>query len=190
MALFQYSAKNTVITANLNPAAGIGKSHTFIGYGEDEFFSIELDDDDYTTVVGADGLVVRSFKPNPVATATLTLMHTSPSNAVLTHLRNMDKEIIGAGVFTLQLTVPPVATNAAVSGAITSILGAPFTSLTATAYVSKLANYQYSKEVGERAWTLTLVDCIFEKDIANIALNVANSTYNSVKQVGVLAGVL
>lgn len=176
MALFQYSAKNVIITITPNPLSGM-KPHTVLGFGEDEFFTLELSEDDYVTVVGADGTVVRSLKPNPVSTATLTLQQTSTSNLILTRLRNLDKEVMGGGVFGITVSTPAIATG--LLDATSLPIGSPFDTISCqTAYVSKMSNYEYAKESGERAWSLTLIDAKFEggnllESIVNLVGDVA-----------------
>jgi len=160
MALFQYSARN--VTIKIKPINPLYKPFSVVGFGEGEFLTVELADDDYTTVSGADGLVVRSFKPNPIGNCSLTLQQTSPSNDALTFLRNKDKEIIGAGIFTLEVIVPPITNDVTQIAGIRSGLS---TVITATGYISKIANYTYGKESGERQWGITLVNPVFEQDV-------------------------
>jgi hypothetical protein len=163
--LFQYSAANTLISLSgfgvqLTQRFG-SASHTITGYGEDTFLEIEVSDDAFVTKVGADGTVVRSGIENPLATATLSLQQTSPSNLVLEYLHQLDKEILGAGVVTFTVEIPSIKSDFIQSGFGT---GVPFTG---TAYVKKTASYSYGKESGERSWVLDVVNPVIEKSVLN-----------------------
>jgi len=157
--IFQYSAKTTKIviepiatTALAQLGLTLPTAHTVAGFGEDEFLTIELADDDYTAISGADGYISRSALPNPLGTSTLTLMQNSPSNIILEALREADKLIVGAGLFKLSVTVPEFKNGAVVSGFGTG------ETLTATAWITKMADYNFGKETGERAWVLQVAE--------------------------------
>lgn len=66
-------------------------SHIVDGYAEDSFISVELGGDGTTTVVGADGEIVRSIDPSDMYTIKLTLLQTSPTNNFLYKQYERDK---------------------------------------------------------------------------------------------------
>lgn len=69
------------------------------GYADGEFVRIERDTDDFQDVVGTDGEVSRARSSDLRATVTIILMQTSPSNALLSALRQADLDNPGgAGV--------------------------------------------------------------------------------------------
>jgi len=180
--LFQYSAKTTIITLTpiaLSALTSLGiampASHTLAGFGEDEFLTIEMSDDDVTTVAGADGYVVRSSLPNVIGSGTLTLQQTSPSNLILEAYREADKQVFGAGIFQMEVTVPTFKNGAVISG-----FGKGETMI-ATAYVTKMADYKFGKESGERAWGITVVDPLFKNSKIAGDLATIGSIMNSVQ---------
>ena len=160
--LFQYSAKNTIITISPQITLGIPE-YVVTGYAENDFASLTLSEDDWATTAGADGLVVRSFHPNPISTMTLTLQQTSPANTFLSYLRNIDKQVIGSGVFAIKIQTPAAAAGLNQNG-----FGTGNTMSCSTAYVSKMADLGYAKDSGDRAWSITLVNAVFEGNIASI----------------------
>lgn len=69
------------------------------GYADGEFIKIERDSDSFTDVAGTGGGVARAKQHDKRATCTLTLLQTSPMNAVLSTLAKLDDETDGgAGV--------------------------------------------------------------------------------------------
>lgn len=69
------------------------------GFAEDTFLEIEYLSPAFVTVVGADGDVTRSKTNDRRAKIRLTLMQTSPENAKLSAMHNLDlKASNGAGV--------------------------------------------------------------------------------------------
>ncbi len=56
------------------------------GFADGTFVSVEKDEDNFETYVGAQGEVGRSRNANPVGTITVNLQNVSPSNAVLNRL--------------------------------------------------------------------------------------------------------
>lgn len=115
-----------------------------VGKGADTFISIEVADDDWTESVGADGSVVRSLKANNLATATLTLQQTSPINDFLSGKLFADRQLPGAGLFSLTVK---------------DLLGTS-TFFSGTAYVKKQATMEFAHESTEREWTISLVDFV------------------------------
>lgn len=74
------------------------------GYAEDEFLTIDYDNDAFTDMVGADGEVTRSKTNDKRATITLKLMSSSAGNAALSSLHNLDRNTPnGAGVGALSI---------------------------------------------------------------------------------------
>lgn len=65
------------------------------GYAPDSFISIEQVEDTFSMAQGADGYATRARTSNRNATATITLLASSPSNDVLTAAYNKD---VKAGV--------------------------------------------------------------------------------------------
>lgn len=175
--VYQYSARSTnIVVKPFSPMVeGLTRDRDYKiqGYGEDEFLTITLEDDDFTTTSGADGLVVRSFNPNPVATATLTLQQTSESNFIFEQLRQSDRLILGSGMFNLSVVVPIVKSGLANVG-----LGAS-TTVSAIAWVEKQADYSFGKESGERAWTLKLANPQYEGSLAAQLANIGATVFNA-----------
>lgn len=67
------------------------------GYADGTFITVERDEDAFTKQIGTDGEVTRSKSNNKTGNATLTLMQTSASNALLSALHALD-ELSGNGV--------------------------------------------------------------------------------------------
>lgn len=108
------------------------------GYSEGTFITVEREEDAFTKIVGADGIVTRSKNANRSGMVTLTLKASSPSNDVLSALATQD-EIDGTGVRAFI-----VKDN---SG----------TSLHAgKGWVRKKPNAEYAKEVSDREWTFDI----------------------------------
>ena len=69
------------------------------GFADGTFVELEQDSDDFVDVAGTDGDVTRSKTNDRRATITLTLMSSSPANALLSALNNIDRRAgNGAGV--------------------------------------------------------------------------------------------
>lgn len=75
------------------------------GGGENDFLSIERDEDAFTKVIGADGEAVRSKTNNLGGRVMLTLRVTSPINGILQGMALIDEET-GAVVVPLNILVP------------------------------------------------------------------------------------
>jgi len=65
--------------------------NTIVGYAPGTFIEFEANEDEWTTVVGADGKTCRVKSNNLTAQFRVTLMQTSPSNDILSALRNADR---------------------------------------------------------------------------------------------------
>lgn len=69
------------------------------GWAEGEMINVDRETDDFDDVCGTDGEVTRSMSNDNRATITIRLMQTSPTNALLSILRTLDKSTPnGAGV--------------------------------------------------------------------------------------------
>ena len=101
------------------------------GFGEDAMVSIEWDSDITTDKVGVDGEVTASKTNDRRATATITLMESSPSNAVLTGFFLARKAEDG------------------ISGE--TVIGPE-------AWVLKAPSVEKGKEAGEREWSIRIAD--------------------------------
>ncbi len=69
-----YDPKNVVVTVD---------GTVLTGYAEGTFVTCEKEEDNYTTVVGADGTTTRARVNNNIGNITVTLKSTSPSNRFL-----------------------------------------------------------------------------------------------------------
>ena len=148
--LYTYSAKAVVMVIGGAPVSGLGP---------DEFFTCEVNDDDWAEVEGADGIVVRSLMPNTVANGTITLQQSSPFNQVLTSMRNRDTGrangfSVGSGVTNFYIKDP--------------LSGEKLTA--AVMYVKKETTTSYAKNSGNREWAITLIDPIFSVNEANLII--------------------
>ena len=113
------------------------------GFGEDAMVSIEWDSDITTDKVGVDGEVTASKTNDRRATATITLMESSPSNAVLTGFflaRKAGGDAIG---------VVPFFMEDGISGE--TVIGPE-------AWVLKAPSVEKGKEAGEREWSIRIAD--------------------------------
>jgi hypothetical protein len=112
------------------------------GFADGEGFSLELDDDLFQKVTGADGDTARARRHGLSGSAKITLLQTSPSNDILTGFAVADI-VNNAGVVPLMVK---------------DLLGTT-TAFAAYAWVKKPAPLSAGKEVGNREWML---------DIANV----------------------
>jgi len=107
------------------------------GFAAGTYVSIEQDEASFETVVGADGEVARARRAARTGTMTLTLMHTSIANAILTGLHASD-------------VIFPVlvkdGANVVVSG---------------EAWVEMPAAFERGVEVGDSEWTIKLAKVSF-----------------------------
>ena len=111
------------------------------GFADGTFISVERDEDAFSKVSGADGIVSRAKSNNSMGTLTLTLAQTSPSNDVLSALATLD-ELTNAGIFPII-----VKDNSGRSIHFSS-----------NAWVKKVPAAGYAKEVGNREWIFDLAD--------------------------------
>lgn len=108
------------------------------GFADGTFVNISFDEDQYTKTVGADGEVSRSKSNNNTATVALTLKQTSSSNDALSALYMADR-LNNAGA--VPFMVKEIGTGRTLCFA-------------QAAWVQKLPDVGYSKDVEDRAWTL------------------------------------
>lgn len=75
------------------------------GFAEGSMVEIDRDSDDFEDVVGTSGEVTRSKVNDDRATITIRLMQSAPVNAILSTLRNLDKNTpggVGVGPYLLR----------------------------------------------------------------------------------------
>ena len=111
------------------------------GYADGTFVTVARDEDAFTKVSGADGIVSRAKTNNTMGTMTLTLAQTSPSNDALSAFATID-EISNVGVVPIL-----VKDNSGRS-----------IHFAANAWVKKMPDSGYAKEVGNREWIFDLAD--------------------------------
>lgn len=107
------------------------------GTADGTFVKASRNEDTFKTYVGADGTPARSRSRNKSGSVELTLAQTSPSNDALGAAHLAD-ELLGAGVYPLMIKD--------LNG--TTLVAA------AEAWVTKPADVEEGKEVGNRAWKL------------------------------------
>lgn len=113
--------------------------HILSGYADGEFVRIEQASDDFTDVVGTDGEVSRSKTNDRRATITFILMQTSPSNAVLSAINNLDRVTPGGvGIGALFIRDRQGATLYR----------------SANCWISRPPNPAFGREATSREWTL------------------------------------
>lgn len=111
------------------------------GWADGTFISVERDNDSFTKVSGADGIVSRAKSNDRAGAVTLTFAQTSPSNDVLTGFAQAD-ELANAGV-------KPVLIQD-FNG--TTVLVSAF------AWVRKPPVMEFGKEISDREWVLDCAD--------------------------------
>ena len=108
------------------------------GFADGTFLTIAMSADGVTTQVGADGEIARAVNTDRRCTATITLQQTSPANAFLSGLFEMDTLTCGG-------TIGPLMVQDLCG---TTLFMAP------QAWVVKPADIEFSKEVSTRAWQI------------------------------------
>ena len=116
------------------------------GWGEGDALDIEPMGDSWTTTVGGDGDIVRSFTGQKTFNITLRLLSTSTSNDVLSALHVADTSIAKAGGPGLPFSFFAKDING------TSLFA--FTS----AWITKLPKYTRANAQKDREWTLCATD--------------------------------
>ncbi len=115
------------------------KGVRLLGPAEGTFVTAERAEDAFTSQVGSAGDVTRSRNRNKMGSVTYTCQQGSPSNDVLSALQAAD-ELTGLGFGSLMVKD--------LIG--TTLVEAP------SAWIKKIANPEFAKEAGPRAWVF---DC-------------------------------
>ena len=137
MAVRSYDAKRVVVAF-----AGI----PLRGFADGTFINAEYNEDLYALKVGADGEATRSRNNNNSGRVTLTLLATSPSNAALSSLFNLDLFTPGA-VGTGPLLIKDRSGSTIVSAE--------------TAWIVKPPAMEFAREASEREWILETDNLLF-----------------------------
>lgn len=130
MAVRSYDPKSIIVTVGGVPISG---------YTEGTFVTITRDEDTWAKNVGADGLVSRVKTNNFTGSCVITLKQTSPSNDYLSGIIAADE-----------------ITNSAVVPVLVKDLSGTSTYFSGTGWIKKWADSSFSKEIGDREWTLDL----------------------------------
>ncbi len=133
MANYTYSSEEVVVTAG---------GTDLRGYGDTDFVNIEYNEDSVRPIEGADNEVTWSVNASTLATVTITLMASSPSNDVLSALHITDRAT-KVGTF-------PVFVK--------DTLGRDLF-ISSAARIVKFPAVTKSKDVGTREWVLSCADC-------------------------------
>jgi len=123
----QYDPKEVIVTVN-----GLQIS----GFVDGEFINYERDKDSFVKRVGADGRVTRAKSNDKTGLLNITLLHTSPSNDVLSALHIADQQA-NNGVF--QLLVVDLSGASIIQG---------------EAWVRKPAPFARGNEVSDTVWPI------------------------------------
>lgn len=115
--------------------------HIVTALADGTFIQIEENGDGVTSVAGADGEVARSMSTDPRKKVTLTVLQTSDSNDYLSNLYHLDKTTKNA---TVPITIKDLRG--------TTMFAA------STAWITKMANVEFGKDVGSREWTFETAD--------------------------------
>lgn len=134
MPIASYDAKQVSVLIGSQP---------IYGAADEDFCSVEYDEDHVALTIGAGGEAARSMIRNYAATITLTLMATSLSNNYLSDMYAADR-LNGGGVFAVLIKDPNgkdlfTATNA---------------------WVKKPPAAAYGREVGTREWVIQTSELI------------------------------
>jgi len=127
-----YDASQVIVLAGGIPLSG---------FADGTFVSVERSSDAYTKVNGADGHTSRSKSCDKSGQATITLAQTSPANDILQGFATLD-ELSSNGVF-------PFAVKD---------LSGRTTFVSAHAWIKKIPNVSFGKEIENREWVLDLAD--------------------------------
>ena len=107
------------------------------GFADGTFVNVEQEEENYVSYVGAKGEVARSKNANKTGHITLTLKHTSPSNAVLNRLAN-SKGTFAASVIDQN--------------------DSSFTAGGPECWIEKPASIERGKEISEREWVIKVAE--------------------------------
>lgn len=108
------------------------------GFDDGDFVNVTYNNDLWTTKVGADGEGVQSKSNDLSGQIVITILPTSPSNALLTALL---EALVNKGPF-------PVVVRCPNTGSV---------HVTEAARVKKIPDANYAKEASNRAWTLEAI---------------------------------
>lgn len=111
------------------------------GFADGSFIVAQRENDSFTKVAGADGVVSRAKSSDKSGNIALTLAQTSPSNDILSTLLTAD-ELTGAGV------IPVILKD--MSGRTTMIA--------ANGWIRKPANAEFGKEITNREWMIDIAE--------------------------------
>ena len=114
------------------------------GFADGTFVEVTRDEDSFTKKVGADGETARARSNNKGGSIKITLLQTSPSNAVLSAYLAADES-----------------TNEGVKPVTVKDLSQVNTFFSASGWIKKPADAKYSKEIETREWTI---------DVANLEM--------------------
>lgn len=132
MSLKSYDPKRVVLIIGGVPIGG---------YADGTFIMFERTADQYTKVAGADGEVARAKSNDRTGSFTITLMQTSDSNDVLSGIAKLDERL-----------------NAGVVPALLKEIDSTTSIFAGTAWVRKMPNVEYSKEITNREWILDVAE--------------------------------
>lgn len=108
------------------------------GFGPDTFIEVARDEDGWSYQPSNSGPGARSRNPNKAGTITITLLASSPANALLQAIADAD-ELSGEGVG--EFFVKDRSTNTGLCQA-------------ANAWIQKMPDWSRAKEVGTTVWVL------------------------------------
>lgn len=111
------------------------------GYAEDSFIKIEMSTEAFTMHVGGDGEVSRTRNVDRTGKVTVKLKQTSDSNDILSAFYTAD-------ITSLQGYLPVIVKD---NAGRTLAAGS-------SAWIQKLPDTEFGKEIGEREWILDVAD--------------------------------
>lgn len=127
-----YSAKQVLIALG---------SHSVTGYAEDSFVTITKNGDGVVKKTGCDGEIARAIDPDNTYSVKLSLLQTSPTNAFLQRMFQMDYDT-GEGMFPIMVK---------------DLKGKTVFSAD-MAWAAKPADRSYGKDTVNREWTIETGD--------------------------------
>jgi hypothetical protein len=132
MSVKSYDPKQVIVTVGGAPMSG---------FADGTFIAISRQNDAFTSVAGADGEVARAKSNDKRGEMTITLMQTSLSNDILSGIATLDEKS--------NLGVVPV---------IVKDLSGTTTFFSGTAWIRKIPDSEFGKEIANREWVLELAD--------------------------------
>lgn len=132
MALYTYDAKRLLVNIGGVPISG---------FADGAFVEITANGQQFSQVVGADGITTRVKSNDYGAVMTLTLSQTSPSNDVLSGFLLADRTA-NLGVF--PVLIKDLEGNTLI--------------FSATAWIQQFPDITYSNEISNRAWSIAMAD--------------------------------